>query len=1008
MNLTIGFYIDSVEFTPAVIAGTASLGGSESACLGLARALQARGHDVYIFTPKLHPEAPAVDYAGVRWNQVQDLDGMTRVIDWDVFVSLRMPNIFDAPVRAKFRVLWSEDLMYGAGMKNHVMGSAWAYDAVAYVSEYHRRQWEALVPELAPIGYVTRNGFDPAYVPAAAVKNPDQIIHISRPERGLAPILAMWPELRKRYPAAQLKLCRYSSMYDKDGWGKVCESYDVAVRQMNEQVGGIEYLGELGKPALYQAIAESAVMWYPGVHDFGETSCIAAIESQACGTPFVGSWKGALPETCPSGLYVKGNAAEDSAYHEASISAVIGLLQDAKRQGRRYRELQRAGLAHVSPAYSYGAIAAEWEGWLLAQFDARAAAYPLQVVDRLLHEDDHVAAKVLAAQLLAEGRHQDRAAAVLAFCEQVIDGKHQTAEEYAEAALDPRAEIQHNPRIPHVCTALKDATSILDLACGNGTFAIALAQANPACHVVGVDYAQGNVDVARAAAIELGVGDRCTFVCAPAYDFETHEPATGLSALIAEHGPFDGVFVGEFLEHIANVQGFLLAVHGAVSPGARMVCTMPAGPFGELVPKDVPHRRGHVHHYRPEDLLAIFGGQDDLSTEYLEAGVTPRGSLIGNWLVAYRVNPAAAVEDRPIAKRLRTIRPKLGLTVGILANDTTDLRRCLAPVWQVADEILIGDTGAKPSDLAAIVAEYRRVRVVPVGPVPTLKGGFSEARNTVLAEATGDWFCWIDTDEVLVGAEGLHKYLEGGVFNGYAIKQNHLMLDTPMTFDTPVRVFRKQAAIQFYGCIHEQPQLGDCNGDIVPALQINDVQIAHTLGYLTERTRRQKCLERNMPLLIRDAQVFPDRVLGKVLILRDFVNLATWDREGHGGALTPKAKAYYQKAIAIFEQHFLDPTHKYHQIGRPFYEAALQRVSGAREVEIAFGTEENGMRGRAKAQRFWVRTTEHLQTMLDFLQKQWLKALQPVVLDVEPIVPFTEPKPALTLVETPDVEGAPV
>ena len=60
-SLTWGFHIDSVEFTPGVIDNRESLGGSESACLGLARALQARGHRVHIFTTKLHADAPTRD-----------------------------------------------------------------------------------------------------------------------------------------------------------------------------------------------------------------------------------------------------------------------------------------------------------------------------------------------------------------------------------------------------------------------------------------------------------------------------------------------------------------------------------------------------------------------------------------------------------------------------------------------------------------------------------------------------------------------------------------------------------------------------------------------------------------------------------------------------------------------------------------------------------------------------------------------------------------------------------
>src|SRR5690606_29967739 len=99
-------------------------------------------------------------------------------------------------------------------------------------------------------------------------------------------------------------LCRYSSMYDAQGWGRICAQFDREVAAVNAAVGGIEYLGELGKPAPYRAIAEAAVMWYPGVASFAETSCIAAIEAQACGTPFVGSHKGALTETVPYGVLV--------------------------------------------------------------------------------------------------------------------------------------------------------------------------------------------------------------------------------------------------------------------------------------------------------------------------------------------------------------------------------------------------------------------------------------------------------------------------------------------------------------------------------------------------------------------------------------------------------------------------------------------------------------------------------------------------------------------------------
>lgn len=985
MKLTWAFYVDSVEFTPGVIAGTSSLGGSESACLGLARALKARGHHVVIFTTQLHPESPRIDHAGVQWAPANDIDGMSRVVDFDVFVALRMPHVFTLPVRAKFRILWNQDLMTGDQAKNLTMSLSWAYDAVAYVSEYHRKQWEGCIPELAPLGWATKNGFDPQYVPANAVKDPNRIIHISRPERGLRPLLAMWPELKRRYPDAQLQICRYNSMYDATGWGKVCASYDDAVKAVNEQVGGITYLGELGKPALYQAIADAAVMWYPGVHDFAETSCIAAIESQACGTPFVGSWKGALPETVPTGTLVKGNADADPDYAEQSIAAVIKALEGCKRNSFEYRKQQQAGRQHVT-SYTYEQNAIDWESFVVAQFDARLQAKGRQMLDRLLHEDDHVAAQVLAERI--------GATEAAAFCQHVIDGKEHTAEDYHDRAMNPLEEVAENERIPLVAEQFKGCTRILDLACGNGAIAIGVAQANPHVHILGIDYSQGNIDAATEAAKILGVDDRVTFVCAPVYDFEQHQPHEALTAIVAEQAPFDGVFIGEFLEHVANVTGFLTTVHALVSRGATVVCTMPSGPFVELRARHIPLKRGHVHHYRPDDLKAIFGQQDNPQTKYLEAGLSTRWTPIGTWLVTYRTN-GQPVGERPIEQRIRTTRPMSRLSVGIIASEATDLRRCLTSVWGIADEIVIGDTGCRPEELEAVIAEFPNTRAIPVGSVHGLKGGFSEARNKVLTACSGEWFMWIDTDEVLVKAECVHRYLDALTFNGFALKQNHLMLDSPKMFDTPVRIFRRIPAIQFYGCIHEQPQMGDCNGDITPALQLVDVEIAHVLGYLTENIRRTKCLQRNLPLLARDQQVFPDRRLGKVLVIRDFLNLAQWEFEEAGGVLTARAKERLQSAVALFEKYFFDPKDKYHALARPFYEAALRHVNGAFEAEFAFVAQANGLKGRPKPERVWFRTQEQLQAFLANRVAEWTTPMQSAPIDVEPI-------------ELPAVDGVPV
>jgi len=998
VTLTFGFYVESVEFTADVIAGRASLGGSESACLGLARALKARGHKVTIFSAKLGKDAPVEDHAGVRWRPVTALAREQILCDFDVFVALRMPGVLNH-VDAKFNVLWNQDLMYGEPMKLHTMGLAWAYDAVAYVSEFHRHQWEAIAHELTDVGYVTRNGFDPALVPdpKTVTKAPHRVIHISRPERGLEPLLTMWPKVRAAIPDAELHLCRYSSMYDKDGWGKVCADFDTAAQQVNDEVGGIVWLGELGKADLYRAIAEAAVMWYPGVVDFAETSCISAIESQANGTPFVGSYKGALPETVPAGVLIKGDAVKDEAYHEQSVAAVVDLLRGCERNTFGYRKTVQAGRDHVFPRYTYAAIAEEWEAWLLGAFQSRYETHKIGVLRRLLNDDDHVGAKVLAYEIAGNSPditpHVQEAEAAEDFCDYVIAGKDHTAETYGEFAVKPLEDMKRaGPRLRTVLEKMAGRKAIVDIACGPGSFALALAAADPERTVVGIDYSQQNIDAANAAAIELGVADQVTFICEPVWDYDTQAPSAWFAQFMADKaGSFDAAWCGEFIEHVAAHQALVDSVESLVVEGGTVMFSCPYGSLSELCPRDTPLHRGHVHHFRAADIAAVFGAKQDFVC--LAApwdGTSPRGSVCGNWILAWTNKSDCPTAARPLERRV-LMRPLSRLTAGIIVNDVDaalDLSRCLNELWPVVDEIVLGDCGVSEPVKARILSEFpRKTRWVPVGKVHDLRGGFAEARNAVLKEASGEWFLWIDADERLVGGMDLNKYIAANrVFRGFAIRQQHLHLDGPMGTDTPIRLFRRGPDIQFYGCVHEQPQQGDCNGDILPSLQINDVELAHT-GYLHEGVRRDKALKRNLPLLERDRVVFPDRTLGLVLAIRECANLALWAKERAGGRLNDESKAYESRVIALYEQHFLNPGHKYHALARPFYEQAVRDVDGAIEVELALAGAPGGLKeATSTPSRVWVRTPDHLRALLQWHLDEALKPLEhPVPLEVDPL-----------------------
>jgi hypothetical protein len=151
-----------------------------------------------------------------------------------------------------------------------------------------------------------------------------------------------------------------------------------------------------------------------------------------------------------------------------------------------------------------------------------------------------------------------------------------------------------------------------------------------------------------------------------------------------------------------------------------------------------------------------------------------------------------------------------------------------------------------------------------------------------------------------------------------------------------------------------------------PALHVADPLIAH-LGYLTQEGREEKRTERNLPLLIKDQQVFRDRLLGQGAL-----GARSGDRGGRQPGtprrqMTPKARSRaITHAVRLFVQHFDDPAHKFTQIARPWYEAALKHLGMGWETEFALAGRVGGLNGtRAKPERVWVRDALEFQRLLD-------------------------------------------
>lgn len=256
-------------------------------------------------------------------------------------------------------------------------------------------------------------------------------------------------------------------------------------------------------------------------------------------------------------------------------------------------------------------------------------------------------------------------------------------------------------------------------------------------------------------------------------------------------------------------------------------------------------------------------------------------------------------------------RPKISATI-LVKNEELHLRRCIESIEGVVDEIILGDTGSTDRTLA-IAEEMGFQRAdgtgnleLPPRRVVTIDfENFSQARNALAQHATGDYIFWQDADEILVSSEQLRKWVDGNVYyDGFSWEQRHAIVDGKIAPDHPIRCFKRNApdgSPGWFGCIHEV--IGyRLNEGLERIFPIPDMYLAH-VGYLYEGLRRQKGYGRNFPLLVRDRLDHPDRHLGYLLGMREYLNLAKADLGESGGAMTGKAYRYLNYGFEIWDEH---------------------------------------------------------------------------------------------------------
>jgi len=373
------------------------LGGSETSIVHMARELARIGHDVTVYA-----NTPAEDvYDRVRYRHYHAFftDGVTAA--WDAVISFRSFDPFLLGRVAPRMIFWTGDAHDQAAL-NHFDHPVLQQniDLVFCVSNWHRQAFIDRFKLPAAKLVATRNGFCEELVPPVAdppLREWTRCSYSSTPFRGLECLLRMFPHMRQRVPALRLdvfssmKVYGWTAQADEEAFGAI---YKAAAQP------GVTWHGSVAQPQLLAHLSNCGLFVYPNT--FAETSCMAAIEAQACGAVVITTARAALPETVENGrtgICLPGEPAS-GVYQREFITTLTQLLQSPAR----LHELSAAARERAFRLYRWSAVACEWTSILEAMPPVRVHARwngPLMLLQKtqvyLQNGNVNAASRVLAA-----------------------------------------------------------------------------------------------------------------------------------------------------------------------------------------------------------------------------------------------------------------------------------------------------------------------------------------------------------------------------------------------------------------------------------------------------------------------------------------------------------------------------------------------------------------------------------------------------------------------------------
>jgi glycosyltransferase involved in cell wall biosynthesis/tetratricopeptide (TPR) repeat protein len=280
---------------------TGGIGGAETCVMEVAARFAADGWRTVVFgTPGDHRgvhEPTGVEY----WNA----DEFSATEPFTVFVSSRIPQIFDANVNARTKMLWMHDVNAGENPFEGEFGDRMTQiDYVIGLTDWHCQHLHRLynIPLQKLIKIPNGVDLDRFGEIDESKRQKHKFVFSSSPDRGIDVVLNVWPKLKTRFPDAELHVFYGWNSIDKivdiqptNPLGRFKEGVMGIIEEMGGEDYGIFWHNRVTQTELAEHLKTCHAWLYPTY--FMETFCITAIEMQAAGVIPITSNVAALQET---------------------------------------------------------------------------------------------------------------------------------------------------------------------------------------------------------------------------------------------------------------------------------------------------------------------------------------------------------------------------------------------------------------------------------------------------------------------------------------------------------------------------------------------------------------------------------------------------------------------------------------------------------------------------------------------------------------------------------------